>query len=205
MKDAGGMNQENQTTNRGLPPASALQLLTENRDRFLGFLERRIGSREMAEEILQDAYVRGIAHAETLHDEESTVAWFYRLLRNTLTDHFRRTASAQRTRDAAAAEPAPPVPAPDDDELHRAICACLGETLPTLKPEYAQALRVVDLGGGDLAALGAAAGISPGNSAVRLHRARQALRKRLDQICGACSVHGCLDCTCAHPPRPPAR
>jgi RNA polymerase sigma-70 factor (ECF subfamily) len=40
-------------------------------------------------------------------------------------------------------------------------------------------------------------GISNGNAAVRLHRARQAMRKRIEQCCGACSRHGCLhnDCT----------
>jgi RNA polymerase sigma-70 factor (ECF subfamily) len=31
---------------------------------------------------------------------------------------------------------------------------------------------------------------------VRLHRARAALKTRLEQSCGTCATHGCLDCTC---------
>ena len=31
---------------------------------------------------------------------------------------------------------------------------------------------------------------------VRLHRARKALRLRLEETCRACADHGCLDCTC---------
>jgi RNA polymerase sigma-70 factor (ECF subfamily) len=31
---------------------------------------------------------------------------------------------------------------------------------------------------------------------VRLHRARQALKRELERSCGTCATHGCLDCTC---------
>ena len=81
------------------------QILADNRDRFLRFLEPRVGSRELAEEILHDALVRGMGHAGSLRDDESAMAWFYRLLRNTLTDHFRQQGTRQRAHDAVAAQP----------------------------------------------------------------------------------------------------
>jgi RNA polymerase sigma-70 factor (ECF subfamily) len=34
------------------------------------------------------------------------------------------------------------------------------------------------------------------NVTVRLHRARQALKIRLEQMCRSCVVHGFLDCRC---------
>lgn len=40
-------------------------------------------------------------------------------------------------------------------------------------------------------------GISRNSAAVRLHRARRALKKRLLETCGACAEHGCRDCDCA--------
>ncbi len=40
------------------------------------------------------------------------------------------------------------------------------------------------------------AGITAKNAGVRLHRARQALKKQLERSCGSCAVHGCLDCSC---------
>lgn len=181
------------------------QILAANRDRFLRFLQPRVGSRELAEEILHEALVRGLGHAGSLREDESALAWFYRLLRNTLTDHFRQQGTRQRAHDAIAAQPEPPTPGPDD-ELYRAVCACVGDTLATLKPEYAQALRLVDLDDGDVSALATTAQISTGNAAVRLHRARQSLRKRLEQICGSCCTqHGCVDCSCSPTPRSPAR
>ena len=40
-------------------------------------------------------------------------------------------------------------------------------------------------------------GIEPNNAAVRVHRAREALRKRVTASCGPCAEHGYVDCTCA--------
>ena len=39
-------------------------------------------------------------------------------------------------------------------------------------------------------------GITSGNAAVRVHRAREALRKQVRTACGSCAEHGCLDCHC---------
>lgn len=39
------------------------------------------------------------------------------------------------------------------------------------------------------------AGITLNNAAVRVHRAREALRKRLVSTCSSCAALGCTDCT----------
>jgi RNA polymerase sigma-70 factor, ECF subfamily len=80
-------------------------------------------------------------------------------------------------------------------ESERTVCACVAGLAGTLKPEYAQALRRVDLEGASLALLAEEAGITPNNAKVRLHRARQALARRLEQSCGtSCCRRGCVDC-----------
>jgi len=66
----------------------------------------------------------------------------------------------------------------------------------TLKPEYAEAIRRVDLGGASVGGFATEAGITAGNASVRLHRAHAALKQRLLATCGACATHGCLDCRC---------
>ena len=40
-------------------------------------------------EILQSAFVTGIEKQKTIQDGESVVAWFYRVLRNAVIDHYR--------------------------------------------------------------------------------------------------------------------
>jgi RNA polymerase sigma factor (sigma-70 family) len=176
-----------------------MEVLVAQRARFLAFLERRVGSREAAEEILQDAYARGLSRQDTLEQEASVVAWFYRLLRNALIDHYRRRDAERRAMERAAEEArvAPPEPTLDN-ELLQTVCTCATALMGTLKPEYAQALRVVDLDDGSLDALAASAGIQRNNAAVRLHRARKALRTRLMDCCGRCFDAGCHDCGCDH-------
>jgi RNA polymerase sigma factor (sigma-70 family) len=186
----------------GLSPA-VVRVLVENRRRFLSFLERRVGRRDLAEELLQEAFTRGIARGRTLRNDESVVAWFYRLLRNVMVDQLRRQAAEARGRAAFAREESV-AGADPDQELVDTICACVGSLVDTLRPDYAAAIQRVDLGGESLQSFATAAHITRGNAAVRLFRARQALRRRVEQSCGTCATHGCYQCECAaqaHAPR----
>lgn len=178
-----------------ISPEIVATLVANHRD-FLAFVQRRVGDRALAEEILQDALVRSLGKLDTI--EESAVGWFYRVLRNAIIDHHRRTAAAGRRTEALARE------LPDDvtdEELHRVACKCVGELAGTLKPEYATALRRVDVEGIQVKDYATETGISPSNAGVRLHRAREALRKQVTRACGTCADHGCLDCTCNNAPR----
>ncbi len=177
-----------------------ISTLVENHREFLQFLERRVGNRAVAEDLLQDAFVRGIGRAETLRDEEAATAWFYRSLRNALVDHYRRGGASERALAAVAAE-FDEAQAPDA-ELQDAVCKCVGRLAETLKPEYAEALRRVEVDGLSVQAFAAEAGITANNAAVRLFRARKALQKQLEVSCGTCASHGCLDCTCGEKKAP---
>ena len=64
------------------------RVLVDNHRRFLSFLERRVGSRDVAEDILQDAFVRGITRAPEMRDSEAITAWFYRVLRNAIVELY---------------------------------------------------------------------------------------------------------------------
>ncbi len=189
-------NTHNSNDPRAPAQPAVLRVLTDNHDRFLAFVERRVGSRDDAQEILQDAFVRSLDRGGALRDGDSAVAWMYRVLRNALTDHYRRRAANQRALDGVAAQPVAP-DAPLDDALMSQVCACVTRLMATVKPEYAEALRTVDLDGESLHALAAAAQITVNNAAVRLHRAREALRQQLVLSCGTGRARACSDCDCA--------
>jgi RNA polymerase sigma factor (sigma-70 family) len=171
------------------------QVLVENHRRFLSFLQRRVASREIAEDILQDAFVRGITKAPAMRDNEAITAWFYRVLRNAVIDHYRRAGAEQRAFATVLAETEDSV-TPTDSELFETVCACVGDLVRTLKPEYAAAIQRVDLEGAAVKAFADEQGISANNAAVRLHRAHQALKKQVTESCGTCAEHGCYRCEC---------
>lgn len=168
-------------------------LVGSHRD-FLAFLERRVGDPVLAEEILQDAFVRSIDRVAMLRERESAVAWFYRVLRNAVTDHWRRRGSTGRALDSFAAELQGSVEA--EGEVRDAVCQCVARLVNTLKPEYATALRRIEVDGVAVKDFAAEVGISANNAAVRVFRAREALRRQVSRSCGACATHGCLDCHC---------
>jgi RNA polymerase sigma-70 factor (ECF subfamily) len=172
-----------------------LRVLLDNHARFLGFLERRVGSRDEAEDILQEAFVRSIGRTDSLRSAESATAWFYRVLRNAIIDHYRREGTRSRAFDQLAAESEDATPG-TDQELESVACACVTALLDTLKPLSGAAFRGVDLEGLRVRGFAVERGITRGNAGVRLHRAREALRRQLARSCGTCMRHGCLDCRC---------
>jgi len=185
-----------------MPTPPVVAILVANHREFLRFLERRVGDREAAEDILQKAFVKGVEAATTLREDQSAVAWFYRVLRNAVIDHYRRRGAANRSLTAFAEE-LDRNPIEPEAEVNDAVCACVRTLADTLKPEYAEALKRVEVEGISVQGYAAQLGITPNNAAVRVHRAREALRKRVLASCGTCAEHGCLDCTCNTECSPP--
>lgn len=173
------------------PPAVAAFIT--GRRKFLDFLRARVSDDE-AEDILQRASVKILERGAGLRDAARAEAWIYRLLRNELTDHYRRAAlRAKRIMDGPADLDTLPAREP---ALERHLCPCAVTEMTGLVPDYAEALRSVTMEGESISGLATRRGISVNNATVRLHRARKALRHRLEARCGDCAGAGCLDCTC---------
>lgn len=188
----GEMNVE-RTADDAQPPAP-VPVLLENHRAFLSYLERRIGDRALAEDILQDAFIKVVERPEQAPTDDGIVPWFYRTLRNAAIDRFRRRGAAERAIEAFARELAMhETPGP---EMHEEICACVSRLAGTLKPEYAAALRAIDVEGQPVKAFAEQHKLSPSNAGVRVFRAREALKKRVTESCGTCAEHGCMNCTC---------
>lgn len=106
--------------------------LLENHRAFLRYLERRVGDRALAEDILQDAFAKLVARPEQAPGDEAVGPWFYRTLRNAAVDQFRRRGAADRAFEAFARElDAHETPT---EEMEAEICACVSRLATTLKP-----------------------------------------------------------------------
>lgn len=177
---------------------SQVHLLVDNHRRFQEFLSKRVPDPTLAEDILQQAIKKAVERPPTAENDRGILAWFYQVLRTTLADYYRSQASEESKAEAFHQELSVRgedlVPARDD--LEAAICKCLNELLPTLRPGYSELIRRIDLEGETVEHVAQDLGISAGNMHVRLHRARQSLKTSLERACGTCTEHGCLDCTC---------
>ncbi len=159
-------------------------------DAFVAFARKRVADPELAADVVQDSLLKAMKSASTVQDDENVVAWFYRILRNSITDLYRRRATQTKMLDRLAYEVSP-----DSDEYSE-YCQCMDGVINALKPEYATVLREVDLKERPIVDVAGQLKTTVNNLTVRLHRARHQLRERLEQTCQLCSKHGCLNCTC---------
>ena len=103
--------------------AEPLEALLENHRAFLSYLERRVGDRALAEDILQDAFAKVVSRPERAPTDEGIVPWFYRTLRNAAIDHFRQRGAADRAYESFARELEGHEAA--TEEMTADICACV--------------------------------------------------------------------------------
>lgn len=191
---------ESQSTRASAAPEESdlVRRLLDHESAFRRFLRRRLDNDAVAEDLLQQSFVRAVQHQHSLRNDQSVVAWFYRVLRNTIIDYYRSQSAESRRNEAFLQEvthlgedTAPPV-----DEMKTIACQCLHSIIPQLKETYADLLRRIDLEGQSPAQVAKDLNVTPNNLTVRLHRARQALRNGLERLCGICSKHGCFNCSC---------
>jgi RNA polymerase sigma-70 factor (ECF subfamily) len=150
-------------------------------------LRRRFPALDAAE-VYQRAALRALEHCEAVRDRDRVDAWVRRIVLNSALDALRE----RNRREIVTAEP-PEVPVVSTvDET----CTCTLALLTSLPASYADILRRVDVEGTSVEEVASTLELGKGNVAVRLHRARRALRDRLREHCGVETIHQCLACVC---------
>ena len=164
-------------------------------DRIFGLVYRMIGNRQEAEDIAQEVFIsvhRGIAN---YRGEGRFYTWLYRIASNTCKNRIKylkgrnfhrasdidETPAAHTQGDAGPVHPLQSVvPGPEatvvGDRLERAIQAEIAQ----LEPEHRLLIVLRDIQGLSYAEIITITGLQEGTLKSRLHRARLALKVRLE-------------------------
>lgn len=181
--------------------AAVRRVLVESHRDLLSFLRRRLGSSDEAEEVFQRFVLRALERESDLRDIHMVRGWLGRILATTIIDHQRRAIVRRRRETAVKSDELNQMTAVEpDQEVDKAVCDCLYKLLPTLRTQYAEVIWRADLLGEPRGRIAASLGTTLNNVTVRLHRARLALKKRLEEMCQTCPTHGFLDCGCDFAP-----
>lgn len=175
--------------------ASIEAALREVHDDLFRFLARRLGDKHDAADVLQEFYVRVLKSFADLKDDNKLRPWMDQVLRSAIADHYRRRSRDNRLKEDYRTETLIDGPVSDED-VDLVVCACLYKLLPTIHEEYASLVWQVDLLGKPRDDVRASLGLTENAFRVKLHRARQTLRDRLEQSCDACPDHKFLNCGC---------
>jgi RNA polymerase sigma-70 factor (ECF subfamily) len=162
----------------------------ELHQQVLGYVARRVGSREDAEDIAQEVMLRIHRHSAQLPHVERMTAWVYRIAANKVTDHYRRAARREVPSGHAVDVPEPERDTawptwlePDTDHVRQDLAACLPPLVERLSPSYRRALELTDLEGISQTDAAPRLGLSVSGMKARVQRARGQLRDRLLECC----------------------
>lgn len=184
-------------TNPGQDARCLIPRLASESERWLNFLISKGAGRDEAPDLLQMALVKAALSAESIRHADTSSAWFYTILRNTLLDHIKSHAAARKREEAWQLETISAHDAPSDLQKETVTCQCVWGRFDEIHPRYAQMLRAIDLEEMSPADYAKQSGLSAASVHVALHRARKALREVLIEHCGHCASGGaCLNCEC---------
>lgn len=175
--------------------ASIEVAIIKNLQTFVAFARNRLGDHQLAEDVVQESLVKALTADRQPETDEETTAWFYRILRRSIIDLYRKQGARSRALERFEQE----FPETPDETEERELCKCFRRLLTLVPEQYRKLLEAVDLKGEEPEEVAARLGLTRNNLTVKLHRARKHLRKALTANCRACSTHGCLDCTCEDP------
>lgn len=164
-----------------------MEALTRLRGELERMCRRRFPALDAAE-VYQRASLRALERCASLRDRDRVDGWLRRIVVTSALDLVRERRGAVALVDGDAFE----APAAQDE-----ICACTLALIKSLPAAYEDILRRVDLNDASLAEVAGSLNIATGNAAVRLHRARRALRDRLRDHCGVKTMRQCLTCVCS--------
>lgn len=150
------------------------------RDRLLGFIARKVGSREDAEDILQETFARVHTGLCCLQEWRPMERWIYRVARNLIVDHYRAWRPSMEYKDDIAS---PGGDGDAEDESIAALAFSLKDMVNELPAHYREALALTEYEGLSQAEMAARLGISLPAAKARVLRARERLRAMLLECC----------------------
>ena len=155
------------------------QQLGDHLDRLYRAAWALCGSREDAEDLVQDTYARVLSKPRVLRNDDD-LGYLMRVLRNTFISRHRMTERRPRTEPfAEGVDPVDPRPELRPDQALEAqdVFAVIAE----LPPDFRDALIAIDVAGLSYREAGKLLGAKEATITSRLHRARKQVAGKLGQ------------------------
>lgn len=154
------------------------QVWKRHREALHGFIVGRINDPSVAEDLLQEVFVRVHARIGTLKDEDSLKAWLYQIARNAIIDHYRSERRTSELTDLLSTS---------DDQAERseqeALAECVLPFVEQLPEPYREAVMLSEIEGMSQVDLAKKPGLSPSGAKSRVQRGRAKIKEMLLDCC----------------------
>ena len=147
--------------------------------RLRNFILKRVNDENIADDILQDVFLKIHLQMRSLRDADRLEAWVYQIARNAIIDHYRHpNPIVELNEDLSAPELEAPEPNAADE-----IAASLREMAEALPEPYREALLLTEFQGMSQQQLADRQGLSLSGAKTRVQRARQKIKAALLSCC----------------------
>lgn len=137
-----------------------------------GFVMKRVRDNDLANDIVQDVFIKVQTKYDQLMDDHKITNWIYQIAQNTITDHYRRQ-SRKLESDVDSNE--------DGANFNECVARYLKVLVTKLPVNYRQAIELIEFENLSQLELADRLGISYTAAKSRVQRARQWLRTELEK------------------------
>ncbi len=141
------------------------------------FIETRVSDSFVADDILQDTFLKVHSKIDSLKDSDKLQSWIYQITRNAIIDYYRSHKSLELPDTLISIETSP------SDQARMEITSCLEPMIHCLPEPYREAIILADLKGFTQKEIAEQADISLSGAKSRVQRARTMLKKTLLDCC----------------------
>ena len=157
-----------------------IQVYRETIRPLYAFVSRRVGGDTgLAEDLVQETWMRALAAWPTKGMPDEPLAWLMRVARNTIVSHFRRRAQPELI-DPASID----LEAPEFSTDRAETAAIVGWGLARLRRAHAELLEAFYFDGKSVREIARERSLSERAVEGRLRRARARLKKTLERLLG---------------------
>lgn len=147
-------------------------------EKLSGFLLQRVSDPQVAEDLLQETFLRIHQKLGDIDDIQRITAWVFQIARNLVIDHYRSLA-----RLSAAKADELQVHADEEENLNELVSGWLTEMVAELPDGYRQAVELYELEGVSQQQIADRLGISLSGAKSRVQRGREQLKTLLFACC----------------------
>lgn len=141
---------------------------------LLNFVHRKVGDKTVAEDIVQEVFIKAFTRSGQLRDTDKMSGWIYQIARNAIIDHYRQNVRVMAPVNLSLDE--------GYNELNDCVARCLEKLLTTLPDKYRLPLEWTEIENLSQYEVAERLNITYSAARSRVQRARKLLREKLNSL-----------------------
>lgn len=167
-------------------PELAADAVPELRRTLRAFVASKVRDSALADDLTQETLLRVETRLPTLRSRDRLEAWVFRIARNAIADHFRKTRDTEafdESTHGSLVAGSEETPGAEDEALAGDLREYVRSVVDRLPPAYREAIRSIELEGLSQVELARRLGLSVSAAKSRVQRGRALLRKEMERCC----------------------